>query len=87
MINYGTFPVDITNSYCTIVKKLKEKNEEIESYEKVAVKAFEKFKKCRSEASQNSMKKARNLTIEVCIGVYRLTIGSERMKKNRKGNL
>lgn len=31
----------------------------------MSVKAFEKFKKCRSEASQFSLKKAKSLKIEL----------------------
>jgi len=42
---------------------LKERNSEIEGHETMAMKAFEKFKKCRSETSQFSMKKAKNLKV------------------------
>lgn len=64
-INFGTIPNDILMAYTNFAKQLKEKNTEIEGHETMAIKAFEKFKKCRSETTNFSMKKAKNLKIEL----------------------
>ena len=52
----------------------------------MADKAFQKFKKCRSEASQNSMKKAKNFNIDVkfllCRPISNLEIISNRKKSH-----
>jgi hypothetical protein len=40
----------------------------------MSLKAFEKFKKCRTEASQNSLKKSKNIVIDVRIDLFRCII-------------
>jgi hypothetical protein len=47
-INFGSLPTDTFINYMNFFNELKERNDEIEAYEKIAIKAFEKFKKCRS---------------------------------------
>lgn len=37
----------------------------------MSLKAYEKFKKCRSEASQNSLKKAKALSVQVIRRLFR----------------
>ena len=64
-INIGTFPIDIVDSYNNIARKLKEKNEEIKKFQETADKAFEKFRKCRSEVQQSSLRKAKKLELSV----------------------
>ena len=64
-INYGSVPHDVLAEYVTIVNNLKERKSEIKDHQVLANKAYEKFKKCRAEASQNSLKKAKNLTMDV----------------------
>ena len=67
-------PSEVLIEYVNVVAKLKEKNQEIGKCEELANKAFEKFKKCRSEASQNSLKKARSIPLNVKLGLFRFTI-------------
>ena len=66
-------PSEVLIEYVNVVSKLKEKNQEIGKCEELANKAFEKFKKCRSEASQNSLKKARSIPLNVKIISFRFT--------------
>ena len=49
--------------YVNIVVNLKGKNTEIQNHEEMSIKAYEKFKKCRTEASQNSLKKSKTLNL------------------------
>lgn len=51
--------------YVNIVANLKNKNKEIVDHEEMSIKAYEKFKKCRSEANQNSLKKSKTLKMDV----------------------
>jgi hypothetical protein len=54
-----------------IVEHLKIRKQEIKDHEEMSLKAYEKFKKCRSEAMQNSLKKAKTMKMDVHFILYR----------------
>lgn len=56
-------PSELLMEYVNVVARIKGRNQELGKLEEVANKGFEKFKKCRSEATQNSLKKARNMPL------------------------
>lgn len=58
-------PADQLGEYINLVASLKERHSEISGHEEMSVKAYEKFKKCRTEASQNSLKKSKTLPLSV----------------------
>jgi hypothetical protein len=55
--------------------------------EETANRAFEKFKSCRNQVSQSSMKKVKNLSIPVIILLFRYTTNSKTQKMMNKSNL
>ena len=53
------------SAYVGSLAKTQDRNEEMEKQAKLCDRAFEKFKKCRSQASQNSQKRTKNLPLQV----------------------
>ncbi len=70
-INYGTVPTEILVEYINVATMLKAKHPDIKTHEELSLKAYEKFKKCRTEASQNSVKKSRTLPMDVILNLFR----------------
>jgi hypothetical protein len=59
--------------YVNLARSLREEHAEIKNNEDMSLKAFEKFKKCRTEASQNSLKKSKNIILDVLFPLFRFT--------------
>ena len=59
-----------------MVNTIKNDNQELEKFEEMMAKGFEKFKKCRTEASQNSAKKAKTIPLNVNILLFRFITDS-----------
>lgn len=64
-IRYGAVPADVLAPYVGFLASMQSRNSEIEKHLKVADRAFERFKKCRSQASQGSQKRSKNLLLQV----------------------